>query len=131
MTPQIEHLIQDIGSELLAVCRCQPTASLLYAEFEDGVVSPSVFFTMAGSSKTIFKFAGQALSSLSYSLRENMAALPNAEEWRAMIYSVQNGKLNIQPIYQAQFDEDLGENKRRVAAAAQILGDYPIDYANP
>ena len=131
MTPHIEHLIQQIGSEILEVCQCEPSAAVLYAEFADGVVSGSVFFTNHNPQSLIYKFAGATLSSLAYELWEQMASLPNGEPWRAMAYSIKDGKLAIKGIYENQFNEKLEKNKRRLLAATEVLGEFPVDYANP
>ena len=131
MTPAIEEILQKLGNEALAVCGCEPIAMALYAEAESGAVSASIFFTRQGSDMAHFKFGGRAVSALVHDLWNKWQEESKEPAWCALTYTVRNGKFSADFTYPEKFTENLGEGKRRLAAAASVIEGRKIDYANP
>lgn len=122
--------LQNIGSLLLEACPPNTVKSLLYAELDDGVVSPSLFFQNK-TGEVHFRFASEALTDVLYELWENGFNLIKPRSWTAIEYIVDDGTLKIDLTYKDQFldNEDLPERRPRVVS--KHFGSVDVNYKNP
>lgn len=127
---KIESLYQQIGDQALAEAQDVGDLLLLYAEVEDGISSTDIFYRRASNAAVKFLFGSSRLQDLVVSLWENWKSAGNPE-WRALSYTIEGGKFNIDLSYPDQLDagEDLSD--RRPRAVQKYFGDALIDYSSP
>jgi len=128
MNAEIETLYPAIGRAIIGVVGSAGGKILMYAEVEDGVVSTQVFSPERG--KIVYRFGGGELDDLVYDLWTKWTEVPGNQEWRAMVYLInENRKFSIDLIYPDKFNDKADVVARRTAAAQSALGALPIDYS--
>lgn len=122
--------LQTIGNLLLAACPPNTVKSLLYAELDDGVVSPSLFFQNSAG-EVHFRFAGDALKDVLYDLWENGMDRIQPRSWAAIEYVVNEGAFKINFSYREQFLDNEALPERRPRIVKKHFGSTDVNYKSP
>ena len=132
MSAIIGQLFQDIGQVALDEAEELAGKLLVYAEVEDGVISPSLFFVNKNGVLR-FKFCSESMKYLIYSLWERWQEQepPNNCEWRVMCYVIEGGKFEVAFTYPDQLNEDEDDFDRSEQAIKYYFNDLKVDYSRP
>ena len=118
--------LEEIGQLLAIDVQADPEGTVLYCEFGDGWLEPSIFKDFGDH---VVWRAG------SYALHERLTGLWEAEEpakrWTTMLYEIRDGRFDVKFGYD-EFTEKTVENvDRREILIQQRYGDKPINYIEP
>jgi hypothetical protein len=124
------NTLQTIGGLILDACPPDTEKSLLYAELDDGVVSPSLFFRDRAG-EVHFRFGGRALDDILFELWESGFNNIQPRSWAAIEYIIENGTFKINLAYKDQFLENEGLPERRPRVISKHFGSANVNYKNP
>lgn len=129
MNQKIESLYQEIGQEACNLAQDLNGKLLVYAELEDGVISPSLFYEKGANKEVIYKFSSDQLINLLDTLWQVWQEQVHENMWSAISYVIGNRKFNIDLTYPEQMEGD--EEFRRDTVIEKCFGKTNVNYSNP
>lgn len=120
---EIDTLYHAIGGEALLATERLSGRVLLYAEVEDGVIAPSLFYQRGEARELFFEFCSSKLSDLIYALWEEWRDLPGRRAWRSMAFVIDAGRFFVDLGYPEQIDIHEAADIRLKRVVQQYFGD--------
>lgn len=122
-----EKLLNEIGQLLAEDIEFPIDNTLLYAELDYGMVSPSIFKDIGN--QILYRIPD--LDAFSEVLLDLWDEQPEGRRWAEMEYLVRDGKFDAVFVYPDEIDPDEDPMDRRTRIVRRYFGDKPIVYPQP
>ncbi|OYY71702.1 hypothetical protein [Sphingomonas sp. 28-63-12] len=122
-----EKLLNEIGQLLAEDIEFPINNTLLYAELDYGMVSPSIFKDIGN--QILYRIPD--LDAFSEVLLDLWDEQPEGRRWAEMEYLVRDGKFDAVFVYPDEIDPDEDPMDRRTRIVRRYFGDKPIVYPQP
>ena len=124
---EVEKLLNEIGQLLARDIEYPLDETLLYAELDYGMVSPSIFKDLGNQ----ILYRSPDLGALGDALLDLWEEQPEGRRWAEMEYLIKDGKFDAVFVYPDEIDPDDDPMDRRTRIVRRYFGDKPIIYPQP
>lgn len=120
MTKEIDSLYQAIGSEAMLATDGLSGRLVVYAEVEEGLIAPALYYQRGTDRSVHFEFCSSRLSDMLYALWECWRETPDYREWRTLAFVIDAGRFFVDLVFPEQVDPDETAEERR----KRLVGAY-------